>query len=292
MKPVFVILDADRPMGHELAEDADRRGYEVVAITAPQSSWHGVGMHLPWSGDVKEPWALALEGARVVVQFPATTLTTEQQLSQHAENHVRQTRSIAQGICACKVAPQIWLHMGSASWYRDSTNQAATEWSGEPGTEPHQRIWQKAEEAFFAAQVSAMTRKLAIRSSLIVCESQRRLFKFVTDAERNELKYCSWMHPCDWLNALHFLVENSLLDGPFNLCAPTPISCALINEWATSSVTAATARQEMRFTPAVEPARLQDEGFIFTQSSAFHDLPEFAPKMSNQSLRRLVGAHC
>ena len=249
-------------------------------------------MHLTWNGDVKEPWALALEGAQVVVQLPLPQMSTDHRPGMLAENQQQHTRSIAQGIRSCKLAPHVWLQVSSTLWYRDSPSEAATEWLGEPGIEPDNRAVQHAEEDFFAELVPAFTRKLALRSAMVLCQSQQRQLAAVAATDRIKSDSCGWIHPCDWLNAIHFLIENPLLDGLFNLCAPTELPLSMLYEWAGSSDANSTMLRDFHLAPFAEPARLIDEGFVFSHNTLTSALRALTPKVANPVSRRLVGAHC
>lgn len=299
MKPVFVILGAEGHMGYELAEDAHRRGYEVVAVTGPRHQWQGVGMHLPWHGEVEEPWALALEGAQVVVQLPKyhapekpRATANHQRDSLWTEHQRQQSRSIAQAIRACKVIPTLWLHVSSTQWYRDTPCGVESEWLGEPGIEAHNREIQQTEEDFFAAAVPAVTRKINVRNALILCDSQLHELAPALDVDQSFREHCGWIHPKDWLGALHFLIENSLLDGVFNLCAPSAMPLTLLGDWFEHSQTDTVLNDSIHWPPHAAPARLIDEGFEFVHPSAHHAHQTAFPQPSFPAVRQLAGSRC
>ena len=69
MNPTVVIFGANGFLGRYLCRHFARTGREVVAIARSRKGWSGDGMFLEWDGKTQGPWALALEGAELVINL-------------------------------------------------------------------------------------------------------------------------------------------------------------------------------------------------------------------------------
>ena len=68
MNTTTVIIGANGFLGRYLCRHFARNGREVVAIARSRKGWSGDGMFLEWDGENMGPWALALEGAELVIR--------------------------------------------------------------------------------------------------------------------------------------------------------------------------------------------------------------------------------
>jgi len=107
-------------------------------------------------------------------------------------------------ISARRRAPQKW------NW----TVQLAKDWEG----------------AFFGS-ATPRTRKVALRTSLVVSPAPGSVFAVLSDLVRvglggtqgNGRQYVSWIHEADYARALQFLIDHDEIEGPVNLAAPNPL---------------------------------------------------------------------
>ncbi len=86
------------------------------------------------------------------------------------------------------------------------------------------------EREFFAA-VTPGTRKIALRSSIIMSPDQGGAFSILLKLVRAGLggkaasgnQFVSWIHEADFIRAIDFLIIQKHLDGCINVCAPRPL---------------------------------------------------------------------
>ncbi|KAH0533503.1 hypothetical protein FGG08_007702, partial [Glutinoglossum americanum] len=171
MSPQIVLFGASGFLGRYLSRHYARHGREVVCISRNREGWSGDGMFLEWDGKTLGPWALALEGAEMVINLAGSTVNcryTPENRARIIDSRVDSTRAIGQAIAACKNPPKIWMNASTATWYRHAEDQPQDEWLGEPGEGFSVEVARKWEEAFFSAKVPGETRKLALRIGAVL----------------------------------------------------------------------------------------------------------------------------
>jgi uncharacterized protein (TIGR01777 family) len=231
MKPIAVIFGASGFLGRYLCRHWARKGHEIVAIARHREGWSGDGMFLPWDGKNSGPWELALEGAAVVINLSGRSVDcryNHQNRKEIFDSRIESTRAIARAIRQCQKAPALWMNASTATWYRHAEDGPQDEWRGEMGDGFSVGVARAWEETFFREQTPAATRKIALRTGIVMANEARSAFRVLTNLTRWGLggsqgtgrQRVSWIHMDDWLAALDFLVGNPLLDGVFNLTAP------------------------------------------------------------------------
>ncbi|MES2995540.1 MAG: TIGR01777 family oxidoreductase [Verrucomicrobiota bacterium] len=289
MNSIIVIFGANGFLGRYLSRYFARQGKEVVCIARNRAGWSGDGMFLEWNGRDPGPWTLALEGAACAINLSGHTVNCryhEENRRRIIDSRVESTRAIGDAIAACKTPPACWINSSSATWYRHATDRPQNEWTGEPGDGFSVDVVRRWEETFFSAAVPAVTRKVALRTGIVLANEpgsafdvmHRLIMRGLGGPMGDGRQRMSWLHMDDFLRAIAFL-ENPLLSGVFNLTAPThPDNRAFMQTFreacgmpAGLPATAAMIRLGARFMKTepelvlksrwVYPTRLQDEGF-------------------------------
>jgi len=231
VNPQIVIFGANGFLGRYLARHYQNQGREVVCIARNRSGWSGDGMFLEWDGKTLGPWALALEGAERVINLAGRNVNCrydERNRREILDSRVDSTRVIGQAIAACKIPPKLWINSSTATIYRHAEDHAQDEWTGEPGDGFSVGIARAWEEAFFAAAVPGSTRKIALRTGMVLANEDGTVFDVLRHLTRRGLggrmgkgtQRVSWIHMEDFLEAVDFLAADPLLDGVFNLTTP------------------------------------------------------------------------
>jgi len=231
MNPQIVIFGANGFLGRYLARHYQRQGREVVCVARNHDGWSGDGMFLEWDGRTQGPWTLALEGAERVINLAGRSVNCrydERNRREIIESRVASTRVIGEAIAACRIPPKLWMNSSTATIYRHAEDRAQDEWEGEPGTGFSVEVARAWEEAFFAAKVPGQTRKVALRSGMVLANEYGTVYEVMRHLTRRGLggkmgkgtQRVSWIHMDDFLAAVDFLAADPLLDGVFNLTAP------------------------------------------------------------------------
>ena len=230
LRPV-VVFGATGFLGRYLTRHLARQGREVVAVVRRREGWSGDGMLLEWDGRTEGPWVHALEGAEAVINLAGRSVDcryTAANRQSILDSRVASTALIGRAIARCREVPRAWLNASTATWYRHAEDRAQDEWRGEPGDGFSCEVARAWEEAFFGAAVPGETRKLALRIGMVWANEPGTVATVLARLARLGLggamgggrQRVSWMHMGDFLRAVDFLIDDSLREGIYNLCAP------------------------------------------------------------------------
>ena len=308
MKTAVVIFGANGFIGRYLCRYFSRQGREVVAVGRRREGWSGDGMFLEWDGKTLGPWALALEGAGLVINLAGRSVDcryNEQNRREILESRVDATRVIGEAIAVCKEPPAVWMNAGTATLYRHAEDRPQDEWTGEPGAGFSVGVAQAWEQEFFAAKVPGVTRKLALRIGMVLANEAHTVFDVLRGLVKRGLggtmgsgnQRVSWIHMDDLLESITRLECDPLADGVYNLTAPNaPTNRELMQryrevvgmpiglpamEWMLKlgAVLMRTETELILKSRWVVPGRLLDEGFRFRW-------PEIGPALVDLESRR------
>lgn len=231
MNTTVVIIGANGFLGRYLCRHFARNGREVVAIARSKKGWSGDGMFLEWDGKNLGPWAYALEGAELVINLAGRSVDCRYNAANCDEilrSRVDSTKIIGRAIAECRVPPKLWLNSSTATWYRHAEDKAQDEWHGEAGEGFSVEVAQAWEDAFFEAKVPPETRKVSLRTAMVLANEPGTVYDVLAGLTNKALggpmgsgkQRVSWIHMEDFLRAVEFIVRDPFLDGMVNLSAP------------------------------------------------------------------------
>ncbi len=231
MNPTVVIFGANGFLGRYLCRHFARTGREVVAIARSRKGWSGDGMFLEWDGKTQGPWALALEGAELVINLAGRSVNCRYTATNKEEifcSRTNSTTAIGTAIAACRVPPALWLNSSTATWYRHAEDGPQDEWNGEHGTGFSCDVAAAWEDAFFAAQIPPETRKVALRTGMVLANEPGTVYDVLTGLTNRALggtlgagsQRVSWIHMEDFLRAIDFIARDPFFEGIVNITAP------------------------------------------------------------------------
>ena len=231
MNTTVVIIGANGFLGRYLCRHFTRNGREVVAIARSRKGWSGDGMFLEWDGKNLGPWAYALEGAELVINLAGRSVNCRYSAENRKEildSRVASTEIIGKAIAECRVPPKLWLNASTATWYRHAEDKPQDEWNGEAGNGFSCDIARAWEDAFFEANVPAETRKVALRTGMVLANEPGTVYDVLGGLTNRALggtmgngnQRISWIHMDDFLRAIEFISRDPFFDGIANLTAP------------------------------------------------------------------------
>ena len=231
MNTTVVIIGATGFLGRYLCRHFTRNGREVVAIARSRKGWSGDGMFLEWDGKNLGPWAYALEGAELVINLAGRSVNCRYSAENRKEildSRVASTEIIGKAIAECRVPPKLWLNASTATWYRHAEDKPQDEWNGEAGNGFSCDIARAWEDAFFEANVPAETRKVALRTGMVLANEPGTVYDVLGGLTNRALggtmgngnQRISWIHMDDFLRAIEFISRDPFFDGIANLTAP------------------------------------------------------------------------
>jgi hypothetical protein len=231
MNTTTVIIGANGFLGRYLCRHFARNGREVVAIARSRKGWSGDGMFLEWDGENMGPWALALEGAELVINLSGRSVNCRYNAENMAEikrSRVTTTELVGRAIAACRVPPKLWINSSTATWYRHAEDKPQDEWDGAPGEGFSHDVAEAWENAFFGSKVPAETRKVALRIGMVLANEPETVYDVLTGLTNRALggamgsgnQRVSWIHMDDFLRSVEFVMRDPFIDGIVNATAP------------------------------------------------------------------------
>jgi len=231
----LVLTGSNGFLGHHLAGYFQQLGYRVVSISRT-----GAG-DVQWDGRTLGPWAAELEGADLLVNLAGRSVDcrySEANRRAILASRVASTQVLGAAVAACASPPRVWLNSSTVTIYPDTPGEApanteATATPGGPFSEEVGRAWEK---AFFAAPVPAATRRVALRTAIVLGANggafpvMARLARWgLCTPQGTGQQWISWLHVRDFCRAVEFVARANDLSGPVNLCAPHPLRNAEFN---------------------------------------------------------------
>jgi uncharacterized protein (TIGR01777 family) len=216
------------------------RGDEVVVLARGAAN---AGRVVSWDGRaVEAAWAKEIDGADLVVNLAGRSVNcryTEANLRDMLASRVDSTRAVGAAIARASRPPALWLQMSTATIYAhrfDAPNGETTgllggEEPGVPGYWAYSVRIAKEWEAALAEAETPSTRKVALRTAMVMSPDEGGIFDVMLGLVRKGLggtagdgrQFVSWIHGEDFARAIDFLVSRGDLSGAVNLAAPNPL---------------------------------------------------------------------
>ncbi|MDE0119785.1 MAG: DUF1731 domain-containing protein [Bdellovibrionales bacterium] len=237
----IVIPGGTGSLGRLLAKSDLFREHDLVVLSRGGRRSNQVRM-VPWDGQTLGEWAREMDGADIVINLSGQSvkcLYTDKNLKTLKDSRVKSTQVIGQAIRQAKKPPTLWIQMSSTAIYTHRFDAPNDEESGQIGESPNiPVVWKHIvqlvkdwEEALYSSQTDH-TRKIAIRSGVVMDLTPGGAFDIFLKLSRFGLggniaggkQMVSWIHKSDFINAIHFLIQNNTITGPVNMCSPYPVS--------------------------------------------------------------------
>ncbi len=241
----IVIPGGSGHVGVLLAYFFQQRGHHVTVLTRGPfaASWNTVH----WDGVHTGPWIEQMEGADVCINLAGRSVNCRYTRARREEiyrSRIDTTQLLGDVIAGLADPPKVWLNASTATIYRHALDRPMDEYTGELGGNEMLTAWRRVpetwnfsigvakdwERAFFAT-VAPRTRKVALRSAIVMSPAPGGAFSLLLNlvrfsvggAQGNGRQFVSWIHGSDFARAVEFLIEDGEFEGPVNLAAPNPL---------------------------------------------------------------------
>lgn len=238
----IVIPGGSGQVGQVLARAFLRDGHDVVILTR-RPALRVAGQPVLWDACTLGDWTVELEAADVVINLAGKSVNcryTARNREEITRSRVDSTRVIGEAIAQTRRPPRLWLQAATATIYAHRYDAAHDEASGVLGgrEENVPETWRfsidvaKAwERAFNEARPAPLTRKVLLRSALILSPDRGSVFDVLLGLVRRRLggrmgdgrQYVSWIHDADFIRAIYWLNTHENLQGVVNLASPNPL---------------------------------------------------------------------
>ena len=236
----IVIPGGGGQVGTMLSRYFHAQGHQVVVLARKSvpAPWRVIA----WDGKNLGAWTSELEDSDVVINLAGRNVncryTTENQKS-IMNSRTEMTHLLGRAIGLLVHPPRLWLNSSTATIYRHAYDRPMDERTGEiGGSEPDAPPkWKfsidvaKSWEATFFDAVTPNTRKIALRSAMVMSPDRGGVFDLLLHLVRFGLggaagsgkQFISWIHDVDFVSALEFLIAHEEFEGSVNISSPNPL---------------------------------------------------------------------
>ncbi len=238
-----VIPGGSGQVGTILARHFDAKKDEVVVLSREFRAYTGYPWRVaPWDGRTLDTWAHELDEADVVIDLAGRSVNcryTPANRGAILDSRVDSVRVVGQALAKAKPRVRTWLQASTATIYAhryDAPNDEATGIIGGkeldvPASWAFSIDVARAWESTFNAAVAPRTRKVALRSAMVMSPDRGGIFDTLLGLVRVGLggtagdgrQYVSWIHEQDFLRAIDWLLAHPHVTGAVNLAAPEPL---------------------------------------------------------------------
>jgi uncharacterized protein (TIGR01777 family) len=238
-KKKIIIAGGSGFLGHALSKHFSALGWEIVILTRRLGTEFTNARQVAWDGESLGEWKRELEGAEALINLSGRSVDcryTPRNRRIIVDSRVKPTRILGEAIAGCKTPPRVWLNASSATIYRHTFDTAwdetGSDFTPTPAVQDQFSLdvihaW----EGAFNAAVTPLTRKIALRTTMVLGHARNsvfpvlcRLAKFGLGGRMGSGKqFVSWLHEEDFCRAVEWLVAHDNVSGPVNFAAPNPL---------------------------------------------------------------------
>jgi uncharacterized protein len=185
-----------------------------------------------WNAKNLGDWTELLENADVLINMTGKSVDcryNDENRMEILRSRIDSTNVLQMAVDNCKIPPKTWLNSSSATIYVHAETQLMTEATGVIGDDFSMNICKSWEKAFFAT-TSSQTRKVALRTAIVLGREGEAFHKLKTitrlglgGQQGNGRQKMSWVHVEDFCRAVEFIINDEKIDGAINISAPNPI---------------------------------------------------------------------
>ncbi len=188
-----------------------------------------------WDARSAQGWVHLADGADAIVNLAgeniASGLWTKKRKRRIYDSRVNAGQAVVQAVQAAAQKPRVVVQSSGIGYYGPRGDQEIAE-EAPAGNDFLSRLaldW----EASTASLDAVGVRRPIIRSGMVLSTQggalplMRLPFKFLVGGPLGGgRQWFPWIHVADEVRAIRFLLEHPQADGPFNLCAPNPLTNA------------------------------------------------------------------
>ncbi len=223
-------------IGHSLAELLASQGYEIIVLSRhPAQAAQMFSQQrltniqtIGWDAKSAQGWGELITSESAIVNLagatPAHWRWTRAYRARILESRLHAGQAVMQAIE--RYGPPKVLVQASASGYYGNRGQELLTEASLPGQGFRARVCQEWE----ASTTQAQTRRCLVRTGLVLATNAGafppllRFAQLLGSQLGDGQQWIPWIHNVDVARAIQFLLEQRMLSGPFNLCAPEAVT--------------------------------------------------------------------
>ena len=215
-------------IGKKLQEYFTTNNHQVFILTRKARNPNEIA----WDGKTQGSWTDVLEKCDVLINLSGKNINcrlNRKNSQQILRSRLEPVKVLNKAIEQAKNKPKLFIQSSAVGFYGNSTLKKTENDQG--GSDYLARICIKWEKEFLAHRNDPEVRRVVFRIG-VVLSSQGGAFKTLATVTRlfagghlgNGQQFMSWVHIDDVCKSIQFIIDNESLQGPFNLCSPTPIT--------------------------------------------------------------------
>jgi uncharacterized protein (TIGR01777 family) len=233
-----LIIGGGGLIGRALAVNLARNGKEVIILSRRPERVAGLPAGVSvrwWDGHTSEEWGPLVNITDAVINLAGENISsgrwTKVRKRRILESRLNAGRAVIQAVEAAARKPRVVIQASGVGYYGPCGDEEITE-EAPPGDDFLARLaveW----EASTASLEGLGIRRVIIRTGVVFSTAGGALprlllpFRFFTGGRLGSgRQWFPWIHICDEVSAIRFLIENEKASGPFNLTSPTPLTNA------------------------------------------------------------------
>lgn len=186
-----------------------------------------------WDGKSAQGWGNLVEGADAVVNLAGAGIAdeawTDARKKEIEESRVNAGKAVVEAISAASVKPRVLIQSSAVGYYGVQNNDKVLTEDTPPANDFLGRTCQAWEASTVAVEALGV-RRVIIRTGVVLDMQGGALPKMVLPFRffaggpiGNGRQWFPWIHYCDEVEAIRFLIQTEAASGPYNLTAPNPI---------------------------------------------------------------------
>jgi len=187
-----------------------------------------------WDGKTLGSWKKALEDATAVINLNGKSVDcryTEKNKALIYSSRLDATHALGKAITQCKCKPKVWINAASATIYPHSLDAPMEESYDKFDNDFSADVCKKWEASFHQYEIPGV-RKILLRTSIVLGRGKNSAFNPLKRLTQVGLggkfgkgnQMMSWLHEDDFINIVHFCIENLHVSGTINTTAPKPVT--------------------------------------------------------------------
>ncbi|WP_025743992.1 TIGR01777 family oxidoreductase [Aquimarina pacifica] len=203
----------------------------IIVLTRGKNKVENNIYFIHWDAKTLGEWAKELEGADILINM--TGKSVDCRYTQKNKNGILYSRTestavLGMAINACNNPPKTWINSSTATIYRHSLDKEMNEEDGEIGNGFSVSVAKAWEESFFS-QKTTKTRKVALRTSIVLGKKGGALPPLVRltkigmgGKQGNGNQKISWIHELDFARSVAFVIDQTQITGVINIVSKKP----------------------------------------------------------------------
>ncbi|MGQ9907779.1 MAG: TIGR01777 family oxidoreductase [Candidatus Flexifilum sp.] len=230
-------------IGREVANSLANDHHEVIVLSRNTNKTSGLapGVRVVgWDARTADGWGELADGADAIINLAGESISGEGFLPERwsdekkkriLESRVNAGRAVVEAIERARVRPRVLLQASAVGYYGQTGDAPVTEESpaGTGFLADVCKQWEASTAAVEAMGVRRVILRIGLPLSMKGGVFTRLIFPFRLFAGGplgSGQQYQPWIHMDDMVAAVRFLMDNNEASGPFNICAPAPVTNA------------------------------------------------------------------